>query len=181
MKGEKEYLIIGEYALKQDRSADYGVYSTSCFDLDEFLDENGRIPVEWDYESDEYIYYSGRFAYDNELSLVGIDLGLEGLYPTELMFTADTHDDTTDVLRKKHVITYTESSTRYDADGNVIEGTEADPEEVETSTRIVYEYNFNVGNFSVSVMYADNEGEGLTQEEVQDLIDNIRLTNGLER
>lgn len=59
----EEFPIITDEALAQDKSADYGVYSTSSFDLDQFLDENGETPEDWNWESKEYSEFSGRFAY----------------------------------------------------------------------------------------------------------------------
>lgn len=61
--GTEEFPTITDEALAQDKSADYGVYSTSSFDLDQFLDENGEAPEDWNYESKEYSEFSGRFAY----------------------------------------------------------------------------------------------------------------------
>lgn len=60
---EHEFPYLTERAVEQDKSADYGVYSTSCFDVDQFIGEDGMRTAEWDFESKEYSEYSGRFAY----------------------------------------------------------------------------------------------------------------------
>lgn len=223
---EVPFITITDYVKECDKSEEYGVYSQSCYDIDELLNDKGEIAEAWDYESDEYSYYTGRFAYpeitpcslfnqvtidgrtdymmslyavgedrsktysiyiysglryyNNELSYVGISMGLTGVSPTENMFTAETCDGQTDVLVTKHESVTTISwGEVVDDEGNVIyEENSDEPQEYHTVT---YNYAFHVGNFSVSLMYTDNEGDGLTQEEIQEIIDSIRLTNGLER
>lgn len=58
----EEFPIIGDYVVEEDKSDEYGVYSTSCFDLDQYLDENGELTDEITAGaySEEY---SGRWAY----------------------------------------------------------------------------------------------------------------------
>lgn len=58
----EEFPIIGDYVVGEDKSDEYGVYSTSCFDLDQYLDENGELTDEITAGaySEEY---SGRWAY----------------------------------------------------------------------------------------------------------------------
>ncbi len=54
---------ITDYALSQDKSAEYGVNSTSSYDVAQFLDDLGRTEWYGDTESEEYNFYTGRFAY----------------------------------------------------------------------------------------------------------------------
>lgn len=56
-------LEFEEDAVTQDKSAEYGVYSNSCEDVYQFLNEDGSCPWDYDYEQKEHTEYSGRFAY----------------------------------------------------------------------------------------------------------------------
>lgn len=56
-----EFPIIEQAVIDNDKSDEYGVYSTSCFDLDEFLDEEGMLPGV--YETTDWDEYTGRWAY----------------------------------------------------------------------------------------------------------------------
>lgn len=60
---EYSFMEITGNAITQDKAADYGINSTSCEDVWQFLDENNEIAWEYDYESTEHNEYSGRFAY----------------------------------------------------------------------------------------------------------------------
>lgn len=58
-----EFPIIEQAVIDNDKSDEYGVYSTSCFDLDEFLDDNGELPGSGDWENTDWDTYTGRWAY----------------------------------------------------------------------------------------------------------------------
>lgn len=207
-----EFLTVCPCLEEQDRSDDYGVYSTSCYDLDQYLDENNEATDSEIWGDKALEEYSGRWIYPeltpckffNELFLssrtdlceryrckdesginisilvssglgqyhysVGLlDAGIE--YPYEYMFTAQTTTGETDVIHRCYSAGGG-TCTVYDGDGNVIE-------EGEDEEYMVNAYSFNVGNFSID-MYYDNE-KTLTEEEVQLIIDNIRITSGRER
>lgn len=60
---EYSFMEITGNAITQDKAADYGINSTSCEDVWQFLDENNEIAWGYDYESKEQNEYSGRFTY----------------------------------------------------------------------------------------------------------------------
>lgn len=202
---EGKFYMVSQDVLDNDKSEEYGIYSESCFDLDQYLDENGSLPMIYDQDDPILTTYSGRWAYPevtqcdifnnmllktkvdmyerfdfsdklgNDTTLT-IDSGpshydiMKGhsdtpyeLYDTKPvpMFTADTVDGTTDVLKRTMWIDF--GGTMYYHN----------------------EYIFKIGNFSITVKCQETEdGEDLiemTEEEIQEIIDNIRLTNGLER
>lgn len=205
-KYEGLFYSVSQDVLDNDKSDEYGIYSESCFDLDQYLDEEGNVPGYWNFDSDESNYYTGRWAYPeiiqcnifNDMCLfyktdvfekftfndksgnesnLAIASGIYGYnFDKELsemaqhvsdgripvfMFTAETMDGTTDVY----------SSVREYND--------------DTTSRYSVEYMFNIGNFSITVQCAETLGDEnpieMTEEELQEIIDNIRLTNGLER
>lgn len=222
--GEKDFPVIDPYVIEQDKSDEYGVYSISCFDLDQFLDENGHISEDWDWESKEYVEYSGRFAYpkltpcrffdtlylddrtDHEESLYGVDsetgnglsiniytgldfyddmenmIGYKSSSPNngpyEYMFTAELPDGQTDVIAQWSIAMVSSSSGNYEEDENGDLVFVEDEEGATTEEYKTYHYFYSLGHFSVSLLWS---GEELTQDEVQLIIDNIRLTNGTER
>lgn len=210
-KYEGLFYSVNDYVLECDKSDEYGIYSGSCFDLDQYLDEEGNVPGYWPsysdeegyvFDSDERNYYTGRWAYPeiiqcdifndmcllyktdvfekftfndksgNESFLI-IQSGIYGynldkdpeMAPLErkpvFMFTAETMDGTTDVYSSVY---------EYNDD---------------TTSRYSVEYMLNVGNFSITVQCAetlsDEDPIEMTEEEIQEIIDSIRLTNGLER
>lgn len=60
---EYSFMEVTGVAVTQDKTADYGINSTSCEDIWQFLDDNNEIAWVYDYESKEQNEYSGRFAY----------------------------------------------------------------------------------------------------------------------
>lgn len=87
--GPAPFLTIADAVSSQDKSADYGVNSTSCYDLDQFLDSEGRVPADW-FGDDKIMYeYSGRWAYPeiNPCDLI-VSLTLNGRsdYSSEYSF-----------------------------------------------------------------------------------------------
>lgn len=54
--------LYGE-AIEQDKSADYGINSTSSDDLLQFIGEDGTVEWEYEFEGKEHSEFSGRFAY----------------------------------------------------------------------------------------------------------------------
>lgn len=198
--------IVTQDVLDNDKSEEYGIYSTSCFDLDQYLNEDGELPNLDDF--DKWNEYTGRWAYpeitqcdmlkdiylgyksdrferfyfkdkSGNDTVLYISSGIQGynlkveltdmaqysdnpMLP-QLMFTTETVDGTTDIV----------SSIRQISFG------EEDP------WQYYREYVFHVGNFTVEVQCAmtdeDEDPIELTEEEIQEIIDNIRLTNGLDR
>lgn len=202
-----EFPAVNDEVLELDKSDEYGVNSISCFDLDEYLDEDGVLPGSNDFDNSELDVYTGRWAYpkftpckyfedlrivyrtdrSEELTSVDSDTGdnyifwiNSGLYDWnncneyitdsdyddsygwyKHVFTADTPDGEVDVLS---------CFTYYMVDD------------------IYYSYmtyTFPIGNFTVNVI-CESSGEDedvieLSAEDIQTIIDNIRLTNGLER
>lgn len=196
-----EFPAIADDVSLMDNSSEYGVYSTSCFDLEQYLDEDGCLPGFDDYEDKMYSEYSGRWAYpkitpcrfftdmimkertdDCEFFTAvdeetGHDIALiihsgysyynarvatmDSVYDwaPSFMFTAQTVDGETDVIAERFENNFT------------LEGEEP-------NTEIQYIYYFRLGSFSVSLYSSEYE---LSEDEVQLVIDNIRVTNGLER
>ena len=60
---EPEFLSLDDYAVGQDKSAEFGVYSKSSEDVYQFLNEDSSTQWQNDYEAKENEEYSGRFAY----------------------------------------------------------------------------------------------------------------------
>lgn len=209
-----EFPIIKQDVIDNDKSDEYGVYSTSCFDLDEFLNNKGELPGTEDVDNTDWDTYTGRWAYPkltpcklfDELTISkrsdkeevlwahGFTITISsGLYmwnwqvkdskdpfyaeleeSPKLMFTAQTVDGETDVL--KYFMEY--GSYSYDEEGNYNEEDE-----------IWYrcnEYIFHIGNFAVHILCDSGEwsetGEAveLSEEDIQLIIDNIHLTDGTE-
>lgn len=210
----QEFPVIDEAVLSADKSEEYGVNSISCYDLDQYLDENGNLQPDiasaenfyfeysgrWAYpeitpcrffgelvltsrtdSSSEYMsvdsetgdqfsfsVYSGKDLYNGAVGNIGYDFGDDSTF-IEKAFTIQTVDGEADVTRE-----YREIMMLKDKGEN--------GEALETPEEVIYNfssYTFVIGNFSVSL--APNVGTELTQEEVQLIADNIRLTNGMER
>ena len=221
----KDFPVVGSYAAEQDKSADYSVKSMSCLDLDEFLDENGETPAEWEgYDSKESNEYSGRFAYPeitpcrffDDLTLIsrtdcsseyqsndiktgafvqlsvasGLndynhrqgDVGSSGSgsknKTSEIMFTAQTVTGETEVVHEhtEHIVT-AGGQAEAEEDDNEFEAAGEKMDVVE-EIYLMNRYYFYVGNFSVTV--AVSGGTQLTEDDIRLIIDNIRLTNGVE-
>lgn len=200
--------MVSQDVLDNDNSEEYGVYSKSCFDLDQYLDEEGALPGVYDWDNKDWDTYTGRWSYpevtqsdifkdmaltdktdkyeryyfkdksDNETVLF-IDSGIRGylnkvdstemaqysdnpMLP-QLMFTTETVDGSTDVVSIIKQYSFDDGET----------------------WQYRNEYVFHVGNFTVTVQCAETQEDEdpieLTEEEIQEIIDNIRLTNGLER
>lgn len=59
-----EFGEVVEHALEQDKSADYGVNSTSSYDVAQFIkDGQPEWTIDTDYSNPEYSEFTGRFAY----------------------------------------------------------------------------------------------------------------------
>lgn len=56
----KPFIIVDEAAVEHDRSAEYGIFSSSCQDLNQYLNDSGELIG---FTSEESEYYSGRWAY----------------------------------------------------------------------------------------------------------------------
>lgn len=205
-KYEGKFYMVSQDVLDNDKSEEYGIYSTSCFDLDQYLDEEG-IVTDF-YELDKGYEYTGRWEYpditqcdmfndiylsyrsdrferfyfkdksNNETSLLihsGIGSYNNAVDRSEMseysdnpmlpcfMFTTETTEGTTDVISE--ILKY-----------GFIDG--------ETG-QYQMEYTFHIGNFTAKIQCAETEDEEnlieMTEEEIQEIVDSIRLTNGLER
>lgn len=58
-----EFMELYGEAIEQDKSADYGINSTSSYDLLQFIGEDGTVEWEYEFEGKEHSEFSGRFAY----------------------------------------------------------------------------------------------------------------------
>lgn len=178
-----EFPAINEYVLEQDNSDEYGVYSTSCYDLEQYLDDEGSLP---DANYDEY---SGRWAYpvftpcrfftDLEITyradafefLEGTDIETD----TDIRITVTSgghiEDNRTFGSDAAPELMFTAQTTDGEIDvfhlmgqGTILRGEE---------TYDSYFYYFYIANFEISV----NLEYELDKEEVQLIIDNIRPTS----
>lgn len=222
----QDFPVIGSYVSEQDKSADYGVNSISCYDLDEFLDENGEVPEEWTgYDSKESNEYSGRWAYPeitpcrffDDLTLIsrtdcsseyqsrdtetdafiqmsvasglgdynlsqggaGHDRSDSNVITSEIMFTAQTVTGETEVIHEhtEHFLT-SGGQGETDEEDNETEKAQEETNVVEEMF-VLHRYYFSVGSFSVTVSVSG--GTQLSEDDIQLIIDNIRVTNGMER
>lgn len=206
----QEFPMIDEAVRSQDKSDAYGVYSISCYDLDQYLDEEGYMQSDIASADNFYYEYTGRWAYPkitpcrffgglvltsrtdfssdyrstdtetgNGLSFnicsgkdyynsmkqgTGSDAEV-----SEMAFTIQTMDGSSDVMHE-----YREIMLLNDKDEN--------GEALDALEEVIYGFDvycFAVGNFTVTLQ--PDAGTKLTQEDVQLIADNIRLTNGMER
>lgn len=203
----QEFPKIAQAVIDHDKSEETGVNSTSCFDLDQYLDENGEAPDDWTYESKEGTEYSGRWAYpvvtpcrfftDLELndrtdreewfsasdSETGVFLsmfiysGLD-LYNDTHSYVGETYDDPNMPVTTLKFTAKTADGTTDVLEERAVSYISWDDSE-EEEEYIMYSYYFNVGNFSVCVCW--DYDEPLSEDEVQLIVDNVSLTTGMER
>ncbi len=206
----QDFPMIDEVVRSQDKSDAYGVYSISCYDLDQYLDEEGYMQSDIASTDTFYYEYTGRWAYPKitpcrffgELVLTsrtdfssdyrstdtetgkGLSFNIcsgkdyynsmkqgtgSDAEVSEMVFTIQTMVGSSDVMHE-----YREIMLLSDKDEN--------GEALDTLEEVVYGFDvycFDVGNFTVTLQ--PDAGTKLTQEDVQLIADNIRLTNGMER
>lgn len=175
-----EFPVINEYVLELDNSDEYGVYSTSCYDLDQYLDDNGALQGWDDFESSIHTEYSGRWAYPvftpckffTDLEIIYRDDALEILDGTDIHIEVNSGYG-----YERHIVGEKSAPelmfTAQTADGEIdvihviVDGS------TYGWTNDGYYYFFKIASFEVKVRL-DHE---LDKEEVQLIIDNIRPTS----
>ena len=197
-----EFPAISPTAMLKDKSDEYGVYSISSYDIQEFLDEDGVL-IDGD-DADNLIYseYSGRWAYPK---LVWCDLlqDAEVIDRTDsdeyILSHSENHDCNISTFIYGGLSLYNSSLHNAIYDG--IDGIDLWRENVEyvdgytdiihvlssgaitdeagdTVELVSHSYIFKIADFSVMVIAGRDE---LSESEVFELVDSIRPTNGMER
>lgn len=201
-----EFPKVRDSVADTDKTDDYGVYSISCFDLDEFLDENSELPGSSEYENTDWDNYTGRWAYPvmspcrffNDLELS------EKSDKEEVFYSNDSESDNHFVIViSSGLYNYNWWNSIRQEDDYAWEAYEGSSFTVQTSEGEsevcahvtsygvddgwyrYHNYIYNLGNFSVEIMCGDYPEDGepldLSPEDVQTIVDNIHLVNGLER
>ncbi len=162
-----------------DKSEEYGINSTSCYDLNQYLDEDGNLPIEWLDDPETGMYYSGRWAYPELMDCrFYTDVHLtERTDRCEVLYASDSKTDS------NVNITIFSGLSAYSTDVKLSEFGRGEVLEIPTESGIVnvmlsdsYDgmvYSFPIGNFSINVHWCNDER--LTEEELIILIDNIIL------
>lgn len=183
-------MLVNDYVFEQDKSADYGVYSTSSKDAEAFLREDGTFNYHALGETGKIGNYdfTERFAYPK----VKTSERLQNLY-SEYQSDLSTHYTFSDGGEKQGIITLYLGHDNYmlcydpsaHVDG-VVDFTEfatlktSDGEDVlvyvrDTAAKDKFSvYYYKLGAFSVKVQRNMND-ELYTPEEFQEIMDNIIL------
>ena len=196
----QEFPIIDQAVLDQDKSEEYGVNSISCYDLDQYLDENGDLQA--DISSDESYYeeYSGRWAYPEitPCRFFG-ELTMTSRVDQSSSYTA-VDSETGEklsfiILSGKYMYNGARDQVGHEFESGqinrydipfAIQNVDGEQDVINECMEMTLEsdevfrinsYYFAVGNFTVIVQ----SGTELTQEDVQLIADNISLTDGTEQ
>lgn len=196
----QEFPIIDQVVLDQDKSEEYGVNSISCYDLDQYLDENGDLQA--DISSDESYYeeYSGRWAYPEitPCRFFG-ELTMTSRVDQSSSYTA-VDSETGEklsyiILSGKYMYNGARDQVGHEFEGGQInrydipfsiQNVDGEQDVINECMEMTLEsdevfrinsYYFAVGNFTVIVQ----SGTELTQKDVQLIADNISLTDGTEQ
>ncbi len=171
----------------QDKSAEYGVYSTSCLDIDQYLDNNGELPDAWWYDEDFTTYYSQRWAYP---MLVDCDYYSNAKLESRSDFS-ETYRSSNNITGHNVFITIYSGKDMYNIqeyyvltneDDGIRRFVTVDSRCGKTGVVVTYEeehalngtfYSFSVGNFSVFVHCVGCEP--MPDEDISILIDNVML------
>ena len=201
----QEFPTIEQVVLDADKSADYGVNSISCFDLDQYLDDAGYISTDVSGEDSFYYEYSGRWAYPvvtpcelfPELLLSSkTDASCDYMTPIVegekgLMFSIYSGLDLYDsMVLNVGVDNYNAGEEWIPANLFTVETSDGTSDVIHEYYEIslldtdsepvgIHTYYFHVGNFTVAVS-PDSDTE-YDKDQIQMIADNIWLTNGMER
>lgn len=192
---ENAFPMVTWEAQSQNKSKDYGVWSLSCYDVDQFLDEEGGTPWQNNYDAKEYGEFSGRFSFP---AITACPM-FEGLIASSVTddtmwlngFFGDNREKSLSVIIQPGYLLYDVYTEQigYSSDLNSFEGwytaeTDMGPSDVikhsmtvsfgededNLEEQVSNTYIYRLGNFTVSVNTGDAE---LTQDEMNEVITHL--------